>query len=238
MKIVMVYGNTRHGSTWHFADLLRDALGKKNDIKVQEFFLPRDMPNICLGCFSCFYKGEDTCPHAQSVSPIAGAIAQADVIVLASPVYAMDVTGAMKSLFDHLCYRWLPHRPDPLMFSKIGVTVSTTAGAGLGHTTKTMRQSLRYWGVRHAFSLKMAVAAGNWDEVTPEKRTRMKKQAEAVARRVERAAKRPFGSPMRRVMFFFIKKMMKSGKWTECDRNYWAEKGWLDGVNPFKTKGS
>jgi hypothetical protein len=27
---------------------------------------------------------------------------------------------------------------------------------------------------------------------------------------------------------------MRKGKWNELDRVYWKEKGWLNGVNPFK----
>jgi hypothetical protein len=30
---------------------------------------------------------------------------------------------------------------------------------------------------------------------------------------------------------------MRKGKWNECDRIFLKEKGWLDGVNPFKSGG-
>ncbi len=235
MKLVMVHGSSHRGNTWHYADMLREALEAQGPLTLQEFFLPKELPDHCVGCFSCIKKGEETCPHAALVTPIAEATAEADVIVLTSPIYALDVSGGMKTLLDHLCYRWLVHRPDPRIFSKLGVTVATTAGSGLGHASKTMRQSLRFWGVRHALSLKRAVSASVWSEVSEKKRARMRKDAEAAARKLMRMAKRPFGSPLRRIVFFAIRSAMRKGNWLERDRNHWKDRGWLDKVNPFKT---
>lgn len=234
MKLVMVHGSNHRGNTWHFADLFREVLARRCPLETQEFFLPRDMPELCLGCFSCFVNGEHTCPHAAKVAPIAEATAEADLVVLTSPVYALDVSGSMKTMLDHLCYRWIVHRPDPRMFGKIGLTVSTTAGAGLGGATKAMRNSLRFWGVRHAFSMKLAVAAIGWNEVSEKNRMRMQRQAEKAADRVLRAAHRRFGSPVRRIAFLGIRSAMQKGAWNERDREHWKEKGWLKGVNPFR----
>ena len=234
MKLVMVYGNARRGSTWHYANLLIEALKKRGLVETTEFTMPGDMPETCIGCFTCFKKGEDRCPHAGNVAPIAEATATADVIVLASPVYAMDVTGGMKSLLDHLCYRWLEHRPNPDLFNAVGVAVSTTAGAGLKHADKTLRSSLRFWGLKHAYSMKMAVAAADWSEVSDVKKARMRRTAEKTADKVLRAMKRPFGSPMRRLAFLGIRGMMKNNTWGARDREYWLQNGWIDGENPFR----
>jgi NAD(P)H-dependent FMN reductase len=100
---------------------------------------------------SCFLNGEDTCPHASFTKPIIEAMAGADLIILTSPVYAMDVSGQMKALLDHLCFMWMSHRPDLRMFDKVGVTVSTTAGAGLGHAAKTLKNCLVFLGVKRVF---------------------------------------------------------------------------------------
>ncbi len=141
MKVTVINGNARHGSTWHSTDAIIQELSRYGGVEKTEFMLPKDMPHFCVGCYSCFYKGEQACPHAQSVQPIARAILDADLVILTSPVYAMDVTGQMKALLDHLCYMWMSHRPNPRMFGKVGLTVATTAGAGLGHTGKTLRSS-------------------------------------------------------------------------------------------------
>ena len=45
---------------------------------------------------------------------------EADLIILASPVYVYHVTGAMKALLDHYGYMWMAHRPEEAMFKKTG----------------------------------------------------------------------------------------------------------------------
>lgn len=171
MKVTVINGSMRHGSTWHCMDILRQELSQYGEVETTEFFLPKDMPHFCNGCFSCIVNGEHTCPHAENMAPITKAMLEADVIILTSSVYALDVTGQLKTLLDHLCYMWMSHRPNLNMFNKVGVTVVTTAGAGLSHTTKTMRNSLRFWGVKRSFSYKNAVSAMKWNDVKRKSRT-------------------------------------------------------------------
>lgn len=187
MKVTIIYGNARHGSTWHCTDLLKQALADYDNVEITEYFLPKDMPHFCNGCFSCFYKGEDTCPHAASMKPITNSILEADIVILTSPVYAFDVSGAMKAFLDHLSYMWMSHRPNPKMFNKVGVIISTTAGMGLGHTCKTMHNSLKYWGMKRVYSCKYPVSASKWDEVTEKKKQRIKKNTDKLAKKIANA---------------------------------------------------
>jgi multimeric flavodoxin WrbA len=230
MKIAILYGNARKGSTWHLTDLFKQELLKHGPLEVSEFTLPRDMPSFCNGCFSCFMNGEHTCPHAAFVQPIAQALLDADVIVLTSSVYAMDVTGSMKAMLDHLCYLWMSHRPDPRMFDKIGVTIATTAGVGLQHTTKTMRNSLKFWGVKRTYSCRSAVSAMRWSDVPEKKLARVQKDMQVLARKVAKAAKNPgkLPAPLFRSIFFkMMTGMMKKNTWNGRDRKHWADHGWL-----------
>jgi len=237
MKVTILNGNARHGSTWHVGEAFLNALQNETSVEMKEFVLPRDLPHFCNGCFSCFFRGEATCPHAQFVEPIAAAILEADLVVLASPTYGLDVSGQMKAFIDHLCYMWVSHRPDPKMFSKIGLTIATTAGAGIGHTTKTMRSSLRFWGVKRLYSLKERVTASKWEEVPEKKRKKVLKDAEQMAKRVAGAFHRidrlhaPF---LRTVMLRLMAGTMKSNTWNPADRAHWVQNGWIKGEQPEK----
>ncbi|HWQ58536.1 MAG TPA: NAD(P)H-dependent oxidoreductase [Clostridia bacterium] len=239
MKITLINGNLRHGSTWHCADAIVQELAKLDKNKeneVVEFFLPRDMPQFCRGCFSCIYNGEGTCPDAESIRPIVRAIEAADLVVLASPVYAFDVSGQMKTLLDHLCYMWMSHRPNPAVFRKIGLTVATAAGMGLGHTTKTMKDSLSYWGMKKVFTFAQPVAAMKWSDVSEKTQAKIRGQAKALARRiaraVARAGKRP-NPPLRSVFFSMMAGMQRGNDWNPTDRTHWEAQGWLAGKRPF-----
>lgn len=239
MKLAIVHGSARRGSTWHVMDLIRRELAACAQLEVVEFTLPRDMPHFCNGCFSCFLNGEGACPHAAAVAPIAEALLSADVIALTSSVYAMDVTGQLKALLDHLCYLWMSHRPDPRMFRKIGLTVSTTAGAGAGHATKTMSNSLKFWGVKRLYSWKGPVGAMRFEDIPEAKRARIARSAQTLARRIAKsvqAVDRLPGPLFRSFFFKAMTGMMRKNTWNLRDRKHWEDHGWLNGASPFRAR--
>ena len=66
MKIVVLHGQMHKGSTYNITKLFSDNISVENT-KIIEFFMPKDTPPFCIGCFSCFEKGEEKCPHADKV---------------------------------------------------------------------------------------------------------------------------------------------------------------------------
>ena len=83
MKIVIIHGQSHKGSTYHIAHMLAEKIN--GDIK--EFFLPRDFDEFCVGCIKCITDSEQKCPHYEKLKPLTEAIDEANVIILASPVY-------------------------------------------------------------------------------------------------------------------------------------------------------
>jgi multimeric flavodoxin WrbA len=236
MKITVINGNMRHGSTWNCKELFLSELAKNQTNEVVEFALPVDMPHFCVGCFGCITKGEDACPHASNVQPIAKALLDADLIILTSSVYGMDVTGQMKTLLDHLCYQWMSHRPNAAMFNKIAVTITTTAGVGSAHATKTLTNSLKFWGVKRIVSAKYAVGAMKWEEVSAKNQQKIERSICGKARKVQSYVKRRdtlSALPFTRFFFWMMQGMMKKNDWNPTDRSYWEKKGWLNKANPF-----
>ncbi|NCA99586.1 MAG: NADPH-dependent oxidoreductase [Clostridia bacterium] len=236
MKITVIYGNMRHGSTWHCTQEILQQLMHLDVVEVTEFSLPRDLPQFCNGCFCCIYKGEETCPHRSYTRPIEEALIAADLIILASPVYGLDVSGAMKTLIDHLCFQWMSHRPHPAMFKKIGLTVTTSAGAGLGHTTKTLKNSLVFWGVQNVVTFKYPVSAMKWDDVSAKNQAKIRRRARTLASRIARVAKAPrrLRNPLFRSFFFSLMRgMQQKNDWNPLDRAHWEKLGWLSGHKPF-----
>ena len=236
MKITVLYGNERQGSTFHLVRLLKECLSEKLDISYTEFMLPRDLPEFCKGCFTCFRWGEEKCPHRAWSGPIEKALLEADGIIVSSPTYAMEVSGALKNCFDHLCYQWIPHRPRAAMFSKVGVALSTTAGGGGGSVTRTIRKNLVFMGVPKVFRYSRAVAAMRWEEVSPKTKKMMERDirqlAQKMVHQLMRRASIQTGWFTR--LFFGMMKMMISGYPADHpDRLYWEEQGWLAKQRPF-----
>lgn len=236
MKITVVNGNQRHGSTWNCKELFLRELAVYDEIEVREFSLPKDLPHFCTGCFSCFYHGEQTCPHSDSVAPIVAALEESELVIFASPVYAMDVSGPMKNLLDHLCFQWMSHRPNPRMFRKTGLIITTTAGAGSGHSRKTLKNSLRFWGVNRIYMFNPSVSAMKWDDVEAGRKERLANSVKKECRQIAKAVKnadRLMPDPKMCFLFHLMKGMMKKNTWNPRDRNHWENNGWLSGKKPY-----
>lgn len=236
MKIAVINGNDRHGSTWNCKELFKQEFSKTEDIEALEFSLPRDLPHFCIGCFSCFLNGEQTCPHSELVAPIVTALEEADLILFTSPVYAMDVSAPMKTLLDHLCFMWMSHRPNAKMFRKVGLIVTTTAGAGSSHARKTIKNSFRFWGINRIYAFNPSVSALKWEQVDPNKKKKLMKIIERRSAVISKAVKNiehASPNPMRSILFYLMRSMMKKNTWNLYDRSHWEKHGWLSGDKPF-----
>lgn len=229
MKTVIIHGQAHKGSTYHIAHLLAEKLGGE----LTEFFLPRDFGEFCHGCTQCFLEGEEKCPHYQKLSPITQALDEADVIILASPVYVYHATGAMKALLDHYGYRWMIHRPEEKMFRKQGVCISTAAGAGLKSTNKDMADSLFFWGVAKVYTYGNPVAATDWNGVSEKKRKAIEQVTNKLSKKITKRQGKIKPGFKTKFMFSIMRMMQKSG-WNQKDVQYWNEKGWTGKKRPWK----
>lgn len=180
MKITVIYGQNHKGSTYHIAHSLAENLGGE----ITEIFLPRDFSKFCVGCTACFTESETKCPHYAELSPVTKAIDDADVLILASPVYVYHATGAMKALLDHYGWRWMVHRPEEKMFSKQAVCISTAAGAGMKSTNRDMSDSTFWWGVAKTYTCGVAVAETSWERVSEKKKRKIDKKLSALTRKI------------------------------------------------------
>lgn len=229
MKITIIHGQSHKGSTYHLAHSLAEKLGGE----ITEFFLPKDFGEFCVGCTSCFADSETKCPHYQKLLPITAALDEADVFILASPVYVMHAAGAMKALLDHYGYRFMVHRPEEKMFSKQAVCISTAAGAGMKSTNKDMTDSTFFWGVGKTYKFGAAVNETSWERVKDKKKQAYDRKLSALAHKIKK--KQGNVNPSFKTKAFFeVMRIMQKNGWNEADANYWKEKGWMEKKRPWK----
>jgi len=226
MIVTVVYGQEHHGSTYHAARLLAERLAGPADIR--EIFLPRDLPEFCRGCGACLKAGEDACPHAARLRPLTAMLDEADVLILASPVYVYHVTGAMKSFLDHYAYRWALHRPEPAMFRKQAVCLTTAAGAGTRSACRDLRDSLFFWGVPRTYSCGFVVHALTWEHVTEETRRKIDRRTARLAETLRRRQGRLRPGLRQRLYFGVMRRLVRRESWNPADRAYWQRRGLLD----------
>ncbi len=235
MRICVVHGQGHKGVTYTMThEIIRNLPVKPEDIK--EFFLPQDGPSFCVGCNTCFLKGEEHCPEAHKVQPIMQAMEWADVIVLDSPNYVLEMSGSMKNLLDHFGYRWVTHRPSGTMFHKVGITVCSSAGAPCTHTVKSMEKQLKWMCVPKVYRFPFICNALGIHDLKPKKREEMEKKARKIAKKVKKYITHPRASFRSKFFFGMFRKMEMSpdAAWNPTDQNWWIQNGWTKDIRPWK----
>jgi multimeric flavodoxin WrbA len=148
MKYVVINGSPRKKNTWAVVRQAQKNLkGEFEEIHLVDADIP-----LCVGCFNCIMEGEDKCPHYNKLHPIIEKIRWADGIIIATPVYALNVSALLKNFLDHTAYIY--HRPE--FFTKKGLVAVTTAGAGQKDVAKYLDETLRHWGVNKVYKISMA----------------------------------------------------------------------------------
>jgi multimeric flavodoxin WrbA len=228
MKIVSIYGQNHKGSTYNIGRMLSEKL----DGEIEEFFLPRDFSQFCVGCTNCFMKHESLCPHYEKLLPITKAMDEADVLIIASPVYVYHATGAMKVFLDHYGYRFMVHRPEEKMFSKQAVCISTAAGAGMKSTNKDMADSLFFWGIPKIYKYGIQVRAISFEEVNDKIKKKIQRDTTIMANKIKKRHGKV--KPGIKIMgLFFIMRMLQKRGWNKVDSEYWEKKGWTGKKRPW-----
>lgn len=229
MKITIIHGQSHKGSTYHISQMLSQKLGGE----ITEFYLPKDFGLFCTGCTNCFAKSETLCPHYEQLRPITDALDEADIIILASPVYVFHTTGAMKAFLDHYGYRWLVHRPEEKMFKKQAVCISTAAGGGMKSTNKDMADSAFFWGIAKIYKYGAAVREVSWERVNTKTKDRIDKKTTVLANKIKKKICCVNLSLKTKIFFEFMRGMQKKG-FNKADSDYWKEKGWVEKARPWK----
>jgi len=232
MNITIIYGQKHKGNTWAFVKLFLEQF---EDAYVAEFYLPDESLGYCAGCVKCIMRDEKTCPHAKYMQTITTSLDNADLLIIASPCYAMGMTGQLKTLFDHLAYRYMAHRPEPSMFSKQALAISTAAGAGMGKTAKTIADNLFWWGVARIYQYGLRIYAPDFESIPDKRKKKIVRKVKRIARNIQINNKRVKVGLKTKLMFWIMRLNMKeNNELNSADRKYWQKHGWLGKARPYK----
>lgn len=183
MKITVVYATQRKSksSTYNITQRFLHKLSEEDNIK--EFFLPKDMPNFCRGCWNCFTDFKK-CPDYDYLKPIMESMLEADLLIFTAPVYVYHVPGQVKAFLDHFGYQWMPHQPRKEMFSKQVLLISTAAGAGTKSTLKDLKDSMTFWGISRIYTFGRSIHASDWDTVDNKKKLKLQREIEKLSAKI------------------------------------------------------
>jgi len=117
MKITILNGSHREGgNTYRFCRYAKEILEKKHGVTI--FDLIHEKIEPCQGCLCC-EDGEDCQLHDDYSNKIKPALENADLIILATPVYFNMPSAAMVNLLDRtndLCSFFTDNKKKGLIF--------------------------------------------------------------------------------------------------------------------------
>src|SRR5512136_3026396 len=110
MKKVTAFVGSGHKRLTHNAvRQFLDDIESFGDVETELVTLNDYQIGTCRGCRLCFDRGEETCPMKDDRDVLIGKIMASDGVVLASPNYSFQVSGALKVFLDRLGFVF--HRP-------------------------------------------------------------------------------------------------------------------------------
>ena len=68
MNITVINGTEKHGITYNIKEMFLEPF--RQTATITEFYLPKDCPNFCIGCTTCFTKDEILCKDADYIQKI------------------------------------------------------------------------------------------------------------------------------------------------------------------------
>lgn len=163
MKIVGLMGSPRkQGNSAALAYAFLDQAGELG-AQVEVFRLNKLKYKGCQGCYKC-KTGKETCAVDDDLSAVLEAMAQADLWLVASPIYFGQISGQLKSCLD----RWFSFlkpdymtNPSPcrLASGKKSVWVLTQAGPEnmYGNVYPEYSGFLKWYGFRENHLLRAAL---------------------------------------------------------------------------------
>lgn len=105
--------------------------------------------SMCKGCLSCYQCGKCVLDNNDDMSRLKNELLSSDIVVLGSPVYVHDVSGAMKSFIDRMVVWMYMYR----LVGKTAVTVSTASSNGNIFVDKYLQKILKIMGANVAGSI-------------------------------------------------------------------------------------
>ena len=114
MKVLVVQGSPRQGNSAALARRFAETAAKLG-AETEEVWLNKLSMKGCQSCYACKGKTEE-CVVRDDLAPVLRQAFEADIWVLATPVYYFDVTAQMKTFIDRTFSFLKPDfftRPDP-----------------------------------------------------------------------------------------------------------------------------
>jgi len=137
MNVLAINGSARKsGNTMRLLEAALEPI-ERAGIEVQTVELGAKKVQGCTACGQCYKKHDGACYGRKDFgNEVIEMMAEADGMLLGSPVYFADVTSEMKALIDRAGY--VARANDDIHARKVGAGVAAVRRAGAIHTLDTI----------------------------------------------------------------------------------------------------
>ena len=94
------------------------------------------------------------------------------------------MTTELKSLLEQLIYKSIEYNTKSFMNNKIGLVMSTTAGAGLSYITNNLKKNLIFWGIHNVFRFSKTLYEMNWEDVNLKTKLKINKKIFSLSNKI------------------------------------------------------
>jgi multimeric flavodoxin WrbA len=240
LKILTIHGSPHKGQTYEATMEFLKELENRIEIEVKHIFLFQERLELCRGCGNCVVFGEERCPIKDGLLEIHDMMQDADVVIITTPVYALQVSALVKNFLERSAY--IMHRP--CYFGKWFMSISTQAYSGDKNVAKYLANALQFFGFNIIPGLRLTALSG--EKSTKQKNSFNKKIKTAVNQFQANVEKKRFPVPSLKelMMFRFRRSGVTSKSYMDTfprDVEYFLKNDWLRTVyyydihlNPLK----
>ncbi len=229
-KCIIIHGSARRGNTYKATQMVMENLKLLGNVEFDEIFLHDLKLPFCRGCFLCMEQGEQLCADGAIMADLEARILSADALVMAAPIYILQINAETKNLLDHFAYRF--HRP--LFFAKKALVITTTAGAGAKNGTRFMKQALLFLGFNRVHCLPITC---NSDVLPNTKKIKEKINSASKIFFDDLTSDKLHPPSLYQIAIYNVfRANAESGRTKEsCDFRYWEQNGMINLVHINKT---
>jgi len=232
MTVLIIYSSPRlNGCSSNIAKNLAASL--KYD-KLLEINLHKENLPYCEGCLNCVRKGIEFCPHSEQTLVFRDKIFEANIIIIAVPVYIMHMSGQLKTMLDHFPSLFLIHKPEKIMFNKSVIIVATAAGSGTKQTINEIKECFNYFGVSKVYKLPSNVNSEQYKTINPKKMVKIDKKSNKIVKKVNKNINKKKTLIKIKIYFYLFRMVIKKGAGFDSDYKYWKDMGWYTKNRPWK----
>lgn len=151
VKILGICGSPRRKSSYTALKAALDAAAEQTNVETELIELMGRKINPCIHCNKCVKKDSDRCAvYEDGMTELYDKFYRADGIIIASPVYEMNVTPQLAAFFSRFRSAWMVSAKEPYFFTKkvgTAIVVGGTRNGGQESTINAINNFFNTQGV-------------------------------------------------------------------------------------------